>query len=61
MAVKPEVSEDRRVVWEQRQILFLSSILTWCILEWRIESLVYDQNFYGEGAEVVDGGGEGGD
>ena len=39
--------------------IFLGSILTWCILELRIESLVYDQNFFfgGGGAEVVDGGG----
>ena len=41
--------------------IFLSSILTWCILELRLESLMYDKKFYlGGGAEVVDGWGGGG-
>ena len=40
--------------------IFLSSILTWCILELRIESLVYDRNFFfGGGGQrwwIVEGG-----
>ena len=57
MAVKPEVSQKTEE-WSERKVdIFLSSILTWCILELRMESLVYDQFLFGGERWWMMGGG----
>ena len=51
---------QRIMAVESEQIFFLSRVLTLCILEIRIESLVYDQNFYWGGGGDRGGGWRGG-